>query len=909
MTHTRWQTLERLFEEGLDVAPAAREAWLADQGLDGDLHAELRAMFAAESDAAGLGRSFDALLVEALEVPLPGMRLGPYRLLQELGSGGMGHVFLAERADDQFRQQVAIKLIRGQAGATAARQLRHERQVLAELVHPNIARLLDGGETTGGRPYLVMEYVPGAQITLACRKRAMGRAQRVALVRDVAQAVHYAHQRLIVHRDIKPANVLLREDGRPLLLDFGIAKLLDGEARAAEATQPWFTPAYASPEQRAGKPLSTATDVYGLGLLLFELMSDRAPEPDAEGALASERALLGRELDRIVQRATAVDPERRYSSAEALADDLQRYVSGEPVQAMPDSLGYRVAKRVRRHPFASALAAAAVVLLAVFAWRLADERNRALQAEATARSAQAQAQSEKQSAEAVTAYLVDLFRAADPEQARGASMTPSALIDRGSERLERADLPAPQRARLLGAFGEIYVNLGHPEKATKVLESALAAPATLPLPMRAKLTADLARSVEARNRFEETERHYRAAAALWRQAGDERELAYVLDGLGLALSRNDRSAQAESIVREALAIRTRLDGPDAPETLMAEVSLSEVLFNAGQQEVALAMMRPAIAGLRRQLPADNFDLISALGFYGTMLRDSGDNDGAEKVLLEILAQRQAVLEHDSQRLALVHNNLGRVYYNRGETLKAAEQFRIVYEMGDREGAEQDPGRAIDLLNLASLYEEVGDYEQALPLMRRGAEIVDTGSDAGILVPLGRQNFGRLLMLAGHAEEARRWLEKPVDVKDSPDYVIERGRQRIHLADWHRRYGSLDEAERWLREADAHLEDIGGPDSPRIAAIDRVRGHVLAARGDRAGARRMLEAASARLTKARNARYVGVGDLALELAELAQADGDPDRARRELARAVDILDPQLAPNAPQRARWAALQQRL
>jgi tetratricopeptide (TPR) repeat protein len=910
MSDTRWQTLERLFEEGLELAPEVREAWLARQHLDGELHAELRAMFAAEAGSEGLSSNFDTVLAQALEVPLPGMRLGPYRLLQELGSGGMGLVFLAERADDQFRQRVAIKLIRGQAGAVAARQLRHERQVLAELVHPNIARLLDGGATPTGQPYLVMEYVAGEPVTTACRKLGLSRAQRVALVRDVAQAVHYAHQRLVVHRDIKPANVLLREDGRPLLLDFGIAKLLDGDARIAEATQPWFTPAYASPEQRAGLPLSTATDVYALGLLLFELVADRPPAPDIEGALAPERALLGRELDRIVQRATAIDPARRYSSAEALADDLHRYLAGEPVQAMPDRLGYRVVKRVRRHPFASAAAVAAAALLALFAWRLADERDRALQAEAKARVAEAQAQRETQAAEGVTAYLVDLFRAADPEQARGASMTPSALIDRGSERLAHAEVSAPQRVRLLGAFGEIYINLGHPEKASKVLESALADPAPLSPRMRADLTMNLARAAEGRQRFAEAERHFRDAVALWRQIGDEHELAQALHGLGLALSRGNEDQEAESVLREALTLLTHLDGPGSTETLLLQVTLAEALFNSeGRQQPALELMKSSIAGLRRQLPPDNFDLIAALGFYATMLRDAGDNDTAEKVLLDILAQRQAVLEHDSQQLVLVHNNLGRVYYNRGETLKAVEQFRTAYELGNREGAEEDPARAIDLLNLASLYEEVSDYDQAIPLMREGARVVASNPDAGMLLPLSAQNFGRLLMLAGRAAEARTWLEKPIPDVDSPDYAMERGRQRVHLADWHRRYGSLDEAERWLREAELHVEDIGGPDSPRVAAIERVRGQILAARGDRAGARRLFESASARLEKARNAQYVGVGDLALELADLALADGDRERARRELERARKILDPQLAPNAPQRARWAAMQRRL
>ncbi len=911
MSDARWQTLERLFDEGLAIAPAQRASWLRGLTIDDELRDELDAMLAADPGSTELPDRFGAALLEAIESPAPGMRLGPYRLLRELGSGGMGLVYLAERADEQFRHQVAIKLIRGHAGTDAARQLRHERQILAELVHPNIARLLDGGETVHGQPYLVMEYVPGEPIVEACIERKLPLVRRIELLRDLAHAVHYAHQRLIVHRDIKPANVLLRDDGRPLLLDFGIAKLVDPESRTSSATQPWFTPAYASPEQRRGEPLSTAADIYALGLLLSELLTDKAPEPDDEGALPApsqiadpaRRSVLRRDLDRIVLRATAVDATRRYSSAEALADDLQRYLAGEPVHAVPDSVGYRFNKLLRRHPYVAAAALIVVALLGWSAWQLADERDRALRAEA-------HAQREAQAAEAVTDYLVELFREADPERARGASVTPSALIDRGTARLAAAqDVPAAQRARLLGAFGEIYSNLGQPEKASAAIEAALAAPDTLAPGQRAELLQELALAAEGRQRFADTERYYREAVDLLRSLDKPRELSNALAGLGLAYSRNDRNAEAEAALREAVALQTEADGANAPATLKHQVYLSEALFNAGRSEEARQLMDASIAQLRAQLPPDDLDLISSLGFYAVLLRDMGESEAAEKVLLEILEHRKALLEHDSQKIAVVHNNLGRVYYDQGRTLKAIEQFRAVFDIGGRAGAEHDPSRALDMLNLGSMYEQVGDYEQAEPLMRQGAAIIEEYENAGFTLPLARQNFGRLLLLAGKAEEARLWLEKPIDPIADRDWAMERGRQRIHLAEWHRRFGDRAQAHRLLREAQANLDDIGGPESPRIAAIERIRGLLAAAEGDRKTARAELESARTRQAKAFNDRYVGVGDLTLDLAELAHADGDTERARRELQRAREILDPQLAKNAPQRARMEALQRAL
>jgi tetratricopeptide (TPR) repeat protein/tRNA A-37 threonylcarbamoyl transferase component Bud32 len=909
MSDARWERLERLFDEGIALPPAQRAAWLAQLDIAPDLRAQLGAMLDADARSPELTARFDAAISQAGEAPLAGMRLGPYRLLHELGSGGMGTVFLAERADDQYRQQVAIKLIRGLATHDAIRQLRHERQILAELNHPGIARLLDGGETSHGQPWLAMEFVPGEPLTAASQRLQLPMQRRVELVRDIARAVHYAHQRLIVHRDIKPANVLLREDGRPVLLDFGIAKLVDPESRRADATQPWFTPAYASPEQRRGLPLSTATDVYALGLLLFELVTATPPLPDADGRLSApstvatkERGALRGDLDRIVLRATALDPERRYPSAEALADDLQRHLAGRPVLAVPDSLRYRAGKLLRRHPLVAIASLIAVALLAAAAWRLADERDRALQAEV-------QAQREAATAQAVTAYLVELFRDADPERARGQAITPSGLADRGRERLEQAqDVPVAQRAQLLGALGEIYVNLGQPEKAAAVLEQALDLGRGASVAQRAEWLQQLALSAELRQRFADTSRHYGAAAELLRGADAPVELATALAGQGLALSRDDANDEAEQVLREALALHREHLGPDDPRTLRTQIYLAEALFNADRRDEARALMEASIAKMRATLPPDDLDLISALGFHGVLLRDLGDSAAAEAVFLEILSQRQSLLERDSQKIAIVHNNLGRVYYDQGLTLKAIEQYQAAFDAGAREGADADPSRAIDFMNLASLYEEIGDYARAEPLMRAGVAILEAHPEAvGYLLPLGRQNFGRLLMLAGKAAESRRWLELPIEAKPDKDWAMERGRQRIHLAEWHRRFGDASEARRWLAEAEANLADIGGPESPRRAAIERNRGLLAAADGDRTTARSDLESARARLVAARGERYVGVGELDLELAALARRDGDPARARELLAQARAVLDPVLAEGAPQRARLQALAQ--
>lgn len=426
MDAERWRRLQDLFEGALARAPDERDAWLAGQDADEALRREVLALLAADAAEDKVpGVLQYAAAAGTAAAPGADSLVGPWRLLRELGAGGMGTVFLAERADGAYQRTVAIKFLNGIASRDAGERMRRERQILADLDHPGIARLLDGGSTPEGQPYLVMEYVEGAD--LASAGRALGLEDRLRLLQKVAQAVHYAHQRLVVHRDLKPANILVREDGRPVLLDFGIARLADaGEADGQTQTRAWYTPGYASPEQRRGGPVGTASDIYALGQILAELLSGRfvPPAPDGTVALPSARGLRGlarrrmRELDALVQHACAPAVEQRYPSAAALADDIDRWFQHKPLRAAPARPWYRISTFLRRQRWTVAAALAAVLALVSFTLRLSQERDRALAAEARALE-------ESATAEEVVQFLVSLFRAAAPDQAGNRPIQPA----------------------------------------------------------------------------------------------------------------------------------------------------------------------------------------------------------------------------------------------------------------------------------------------------------------------------------------------------------------------------------------------------------------------------------------------------------------------------------------------------
>lgn len=485
----RWARLQELFQVALERGPETRSTWLRQlEETDPGLHADVVSLLAAHEDPGPIAR----LSPEHPSTPTLD-RIGPYRVLAPLGEGGMATVYLAEREGPDFTQLVALKVSRtGMADSRLADRLRGERRILAGLEHPGIARLVDGGATSAGQPFCAMEFVDGPNLLDFADRQRLPVAQRLRLFLEVCAAVHYAHQQLVVHRDLKPSNILVGPEGRAKLLDFGIAKLLDaaGEvdpAIRATHTAAWFTPAYASPEQIRGEPVTTLTDVYALGIVLYQLLTGARPYdvdgrspaeverivcerlPDLPSVAAARspaaiaqarrtsperlRRLLVGDLDTIVLKALAKEPARRYASVEQLAEDLRRYLDGHPILARPDRLRYRAGKFVRRHRTAVAAASLAALSLiggiAATAWQAARarrERDRA--ARALTETKQALSQSED-----VTDFLVGLFRSSDPSVTAGNAAAARELLRRGvSQANGLAGQPAVQ-ARVLGRAG------------------------------------------------------------------------------------------------------------------------------------------------------------------------------------------------------------------------------------------------------------------------------------------------------------------------------------------------------------------------------------------------------------------------------------------------------------------------
>src|SRR5690606_8954896 len=568
MEIARWQELRDLFDAVCDAPPEHWEPRRRTLSEDPALIAE--ALDLRHAQTSGFDRALQPL--HALMASLPdaelqvGGRLGAWQLVERLGSGGMGTVFVAERADGLFRQRVAIKLLRGTAaGGATAERLAAERQILADLQHPDIARLYDGGTTPAGAPYLVMEYVEGQPLDEYCEQAAPPLRQRLEMFLRICRAVQAAHQRLVVHCDLKPGNVLVRPGGAPVLLDFGIARLLDADA-PGEASA-FCTPAYASPELLAGKSVSVVSDVFSLGILLTELLACRrggrgaadagvpVPAPSAHAHMSCPwRRRLAGDLDAIASRACALDPSRRYPSVEALAADIERHLERRPVLARVPTLRYRAGRWLHRRWREGVVAAAVVLGTGVFVWQLG--------------MAQARAQREAEVASQVADFLIEAFTvdtgAAQRRDGPG-EISAREILDRGAARIDATLAHAPHlQARLRMVLGRAYQGLGVPvqaeglfrQAADDYLDPAVARPLDA-----AQVLGELSAVMSNQMRGDQAVETARQAVALHESAGaGQAALANAYNVLGLALLRNADLDGSREALERSLAIGRRLFG-------------------------------------------------------------------------------------------------------------------------------------------------------------------------------------------------------------------------------------------------------------------------------------------------------------------------------------------------------------
>ncbi len=770
----RWEEVDDLFGQALDLAVEERPEFLAE-ACSGDselLDTLSRLLDSAERGAERFAGPGSELLRAALADPTPeraaapgpGTTMGSYRLLREIGRGGMARVFEAERADGAFDRRVAIKVLGGVDSAELGRRFVAERQILSSLSHPHIARLLDGGTADDGRPFLVMELVEGESLVAYADRSQLGVTDRLELFTQVIEAVQYAHTRLVVHRDIKPSNVLVEGDGGVRLLDFGIARLLDEGADPNLATRPatrWMTPEYAAPEQILARPITTATDVHALGVLLYELLTGHrpfggterrgfeleraiceevpaaastpavrtssrergesvAPDPSTLAARRDStperlRRRLSGDLDAILAKCLRKDPEERYHSAQELYDDLRRHLSGFPVLAREGLMAYRAKKFVGRHRVAAAVAAVAVAGFSTFTALLAAERNRAAEAAALAAT-------EAENAQLIVDFLADVFRGRDPNQAPADTFTARELLEWGVERVdvEFADRPELQ-ADLFLVLGDARRNLGNLEEAVGLIDQAVALRAEALGPTSPEVAEALVRlgeTLRSGREFPAAEEAYTDAIALLDGLdGHEPMLASALTGLSSSLVNLRQPDTAEVLLRRALALRTE---PGSRETISELLQLAVLLRNQGKLEEAEAMYVEGIPAYRLLPDREDGQLAIHLNNLGYLRRVQGDWEAAQESYSEALRLMTSTFGRGHPNALLVASNLAGALDQAGQQQEALEVLKASLAAAMEQWPEGH-------WRVAARRESVGD---ALLRLGRRAEALPFLADAG-----------------------------------------------------------------------------------------------------------------------------------------------------------------------------------
>ncbi len=882
-----------LLQTGLELPVEQREAWLA--ALDASKtrlkptlaallqkHAEhetddfLKHLTRFTADTAADGAATVA------PQPVVGGIVGPYRLLGPVGEGGMSSVWLAERTDGVLRRKVALKLPHWWALSKLTERATQEREILASLEHPNIGRLYDAGITEDGRPYLALEYIEGKAIDVYCRERELDVRARVALIAQIARAVAYAHSRLIVHRDLKPSNILVDAQGQVHLLDFGIAKLIEeGSAANKALTQVGvrvLTPEYASPEQITGSAITTESDVYSLGVVAYELLAGERPysfkspltadwdvltsEVRAPSTVARERTTarnLRGDLDTIVLKTLKKEPGERYATAAAFADDLDRYLRGDPVLARPDSAGYRLRKFAVKHRIAVSAAAAVVLALAaglaVASWQLRIAR------------------AEKKRAEDVKEFVASIFRSADPYFTGAQQMKASELLTLAKERIDREMASQPQSSvELLAIVGEAQANLEEYDGARATLQAALDL-AARKLPEgnihTSQARAQLAMIHANERDFDSAKRELDAVIPELRDYGRPavRTLVNALQTRGFVAGDEGDGERAIADMREAVEIAEESLGANDSETILAKRQLAQEYLMAGRLPEAVETSREAFsraqenfgAGGRNALLAETEDV------YGRALADSGQLAAGIGHLQKSIERTEALLGPNNGSIASKLSWLARAQLKLGDLPGAIASMTrsVAAATNDLDRARAQAGLGVALVAARRIDTAIDVLRTAVDDLKR----LDTGE--GSWLPNATATYGIALAFAGQTAEAQRVLQASLSSGKVAGPVLADTHNGLGLSALHSKnataaldhfqkaqenagppdppsriraaavlgagmaqleLGKLKEAEQSLQEADAAYRKIHQLPTPALADVQVARGRVAMLEG-------------------------------------------------------------------------------
>jgi serine/threonine-protein kinase len=840
----RWSRIQAVFHRIVDAMAGERDALLNEAcGTDDGLKEAVSRLLEADASSNSvidrdIARVAGDLLGSAAPASSRPFDFGPYRVIRPIGEGGMGIVFLAERSD--LGQVTAIKVLREVWVSPLGRErFAREQQTLARLSHPSIARVYHADTLADGTPWFAMEYVAGTSLTDYCAQQVDDVRRRVRLFRDVCEAVRYAHEQLVVHRDLKPSNILVTPDGAVKLLDFGIAKPIDMVEQSSDRTRTvlrFMTPNYAAPEQLAGARTSISSDIYSLGVILYELLtgrrpfdlSDRTPqeaeeivreqEPGRPSSAARGAAHVRGlsqatwdDLDVLCLTAMHKDPARRYRSVEALIRDLDHFHRGEPLEARPDRIGYRLSKFVKRNR--RQVTAAAVVLamlvgtVAFYTGRLREQRSLALM--------------EAQKAGQVSEYVIDLFEASDPFAPASERLDLAAVLRHGVERADRLSAQPGVQAQMLTVLGRVHTRLSEPGSAEQLLKRALMLrrAANDPLAIAETLTAlgklyamtiqrdraeehlrealairrqhlgerhplvgstlnELGSILTEKGRVEEAERLYLRALEIQRSAYREprEEIAQTLTNLGVNYFNRGLLEQAEPYYREALAVDRQIYGPEHPNVAVKMANLALVLEARRDVAAADAMLTEALGILQRTLGAEHYLTAYYQITLGSMMRRRGAYGRAEAVLREALAIHERRLGAEHPNTTVARNQLALTLVALERYAEAEPLLRhVVGAFREQFGDHYYSGSS--LCQLANVLRLTGKPSEAEPLMREGLAILKRVLPAQHPdLALNRSRYGALLASQSRFAEAEPLLLDSYQVLHAR-YGIAHGRTR------------------------------------------------------------------------------------------------------------------------------------
>jgi len=882
----RWRRINELLNSALDKADGEREAWLrAECGDDAELLSEVMSLLAFDAEKTGGVRgSIEALasdLHDTAESTYVGERVGNYRITKKLAEGGMGIVFLAEHAADDFDQQVAVKILpQHRLDSTAGRRFVEERRILAGLEHPNIARMIDGGTLPSGVPFIVMEYVDGKAIDAWCREEGLDNDAIIDLVGQVCDAVHYAHKKLVIHRDIKPGNILVSREGIPKLLDFGIAKLLDPSEMSPEQTRAEhraLTPMYASPEQIEGLPITTAADVYGLGLLLYRLLTGHMPyaptgptpreleaailfqTPERPSTVVVASAITGRdvrwrrrqqkalrgELDTILLTALRKDPERRYDSIQAFHDDLLRYREHRPIQARADSPFYVLGKFLRRHRLPVGLATAAVlagiVMTSYYTHRLQIERD---------------------TAEGTAAFLQQLFEARNPYQRNKDGLTVETLLNEGIEKLENDESLSPLvRARLLTTISLVLQNLGELEQSEAMVSEALQ-------------VVDAARGLDAADSFNPLR---------------------VLLQIRISQARYDA---AKELGERLNAVAEKHFGEMSPEAAQATHMMWVVAYRTANYEDMVSWGEKTYAIRKSIYEPDDMAVAAGANALGITYWQRDDLDKASEYYAESRRIQNAQPERNDMQYATLLHNLGLIYNDSGRYEDAIESYRESIAIRKAAGAEKDPVLPMTLYSLAHSLSEYGDevaaHEVYLETVERQAAVAGPETHMVAYALTGQGIFLESINAPKKAgpilEEADRIYSKLFDEPhfDQAATWVGLGYVAMHNGDYDTARALMDRALE-LRQAN------NGADNPGTVRTRNAIGRLEYERGNLDGAAEVLESALALYDAGNDSTHPFVAEASTWLGRVRLAQGAPDAAVALLEEAVRLGEAEHLPS--------------